>query len=200
MSRYSSDDLCCVEGCCKKQTQRARGLAFCGAHYSRLRKHGTTDPTNFNYAQSFIDASLQSDTDECILWPFVKVRGYAGAWFPEKKKYGRVIRIVCTRKFGEPPSDQHQSAHSCGNKLCINWKHLRWATSKENNADKVKHGTHLVGEKIPVAKLTEVAVLAIRADSRSGPLVAKQYGISVAQVSRIRARKTWSWLGESEPR
>lgn len=194
MSTHSTTDKCSVKGCEKQQTQRSRGTVFCGMHYSRLRRHGTTDSQCNNHAQLFISKSLHTNTENCINWPFNTARGYAVSWWSDKKKYGRVNRIVATRKHGKPPSATHHAAHSCGNKLCINWKHIRWATPKENQADRILHGTNHFGEKSPASKITEDDVRAIRTDNRSGPVVSVLYGISVAQVSRIRNRKTWSWL------
>lgn len=41
-------------------------------------------------------------------------------------------------------------------------------------------------------KLTEIQVLAIREDTRTRRIIAVDYGVSVAQLSKIKSRKSWS--------
>lgn len=45
-----------------------------------------------------------------------------------------------------------------------------------------------------MAKLSEVQVLAIRADKRKYPLIAKDYGIKDSAVSKIKLRKRWGHI------
>jgi DNA-binding transcriptional regulator YiaG len=80
--------------------------------------------------------------------------------------------------------------------LCVNPKHLRWATPKENMADQYKHGTRVMGEKHPQSKLSEFDVREIRkaADSESQDEIAARFGVSRATVSDIINRRTWDWL------
>jgi len=96
---------------------------------------------NYGKALAFIETALTQETDECIIWPFTNhTNGYPSIG------HGRhVNRVVCERAYGKPPSLKHQAAHSCGVKLCINKRHVRWATRAENEADKLKHGTSLLG-------------------------------------------------------
>lgn len=75
----------------------------------------------------------------------------------------------------------------------MNPKHLRWATQKENIADKKAHGTHQAREKHGMAKLTSKDVERIR--SLRGEMyqwqIAEQYGISQTNVSAIQRGETW---------
>jgi transposase-like protein len=48
----------------------------------------------------------------------------------------------------------YQAAHGDGNKLNNTAANLRWATPKENNADKLRHGTALLGTKNPMGRKT----------------------------------------------
>lgn len=53
-------------------------------------------------------------------------------------------KLVATRVslevfVGPPPSPEHEAAHDperCPHTDCVNWRHLRWATREENEADK----------------------------------------------------------------
>ncbi len=52
-----------------------------------------------------------------------------------------VSAAICRYVNGPRPSPKHQAAHNCGHANCIAPRHLRWATAKENAADKQRHGT-----------------------------------------------------------
>lgn len=118
-----------------------RGL--CSRHYRRLMRQG--DPTapmrSKNGASlEFLRRAVGDDHDECVLWPFTQYsNGYGSVWH-EGRLWG-AHRLACRLRHGEPSDPQLQAAHKCGNKLCINPRHLRWATQAENEQDKLKHGT-----------------------------------------------------------
>jgi hypothetical protein len=63
-------------------------------------------------------------------------------------------------------------------------------------ADTKLHGTRLVGEATPSAKLTDETVLAIDAVLRRGDLpqadIAAQFGVSTACIGHINTGKTWT--------
>lgn len=161
------------------------------AHY-----HGYCQPHYLRTLQSTFDGLMAIETDRCVIWPFGRNdRGYA-TWGRKDGRTGMLARRVCEDRHGPPPSDGHQSAHSCGNGNlgCINPRHLSWKTPTENGADREAHGTKLVGEAIPVAVLTERDVLAIRraaADRVGQRQIAAQFGITQTNVSLIVNHKTW---------
>jgi hypothetical protein len=85
---------------------------------------------------SFMENSLQMDTDDCIDWPYNREPdGYA--------RIGNklVTRVVCKRVHGAPPEENYEAAHSChrGHLGCINWKHLSWKTRRANIDDRVRN-------------------------------------------------------------
>jgi hypothetical protein len=132
----------------------------------------------------FIEEVLQRETDECILWPFSVVG--AGYGYCRRK---RVNRIICERAHGAPFLNA-DAAHSCDVKACVNKRHLRWATRKENEADKVRTGAGH-GERGAGAKLTTADVLAIRASTENYAVVSDRYGISTRHFYAIRNRRKW---------
>ncbi len=80
------------------------------------------------------------------------------------KKHCR-FHIVVLRTFkGPPPSDMKNPtcAHNNGNKADNRLENLRWATQKDNIADKALHGTAQTGEKGGTARLTSDKVREIR--------------------------------------
>jgi hypothetical protein len=63
-------------------------------------------------------------------------------------------------------------------------------------ADRDAKGRHvaLVGIRHNFAKLDDAAVRAIRADKRSHSVVAREYGVTLFTVSKIRLRKIWKHI------
>ena len=85
--------------------------------------------------------------------------------------------------------------HRCDTPPCVNPDHLFLGTAADNNADKVRKGRVLRGEKVGNSKLTSIAVRAIRNDARSNARVAAEYGVSPSSVQSIRAGKVWKHVG-----
>ena len=84
-----------------------------------------------------------------------------------------------------------ECAHKDGNRANPSLANLRWATPKQNNSDKVAHGTHLSGSKIANSKLSDEDVAAIRSDRRSQKIIAADFSISQSLVSRIKSGAVW---------
>lgn len=83
------------------------------------------------------------ETDDCIEWPFAKnTKGYGLIWIDGRVR--TIHSVVCERHNGDRPTGYH-AAHHCGNKPCMNHRHIRWATPSENERDKRIHGTHTGG-------------------------------------------------------
>lgn len=181
---------CSVEGCNKKHD--AKG--YCASHYSRLRRHG--DPlggiTYNGEPDRFIAEVLTSDTDECVSWPYAKTkRGY-----PIMGDRRMVCRIICEEKIGPAPSPDHEAAHNCGNGhlSCVTWKHLRWATHKENCEDKAIHGTNTLGTRNAASKLDPEKVKQIRLlrGRMSLCAIGRKFGVSDGAIRKIFRRQTWA--------
>lgn len=100
-----------------------------------------------------------------------------------------IHRLVARAFHGEPPSLGLWVAHNDGNRLNNHVSNLRWATPKENQADKRIHGTHLSGESVPTAKLKDNEVVEIREvwqmRQLSQDVIAARFGVSQSQISRI---------------
>lgn len=169
----------------------AKGL--CSKHYTRLRNHGSHDVvlSPRGEAQRFI-ADVRPQ-DECIPWPFKAVygSGYGAVTFGGKLTGAH--RAVCEINNGPPPSRSHEASHACGNKACVNPAHLRWATPKQNAADKIAHGTETVGESNGRAKLTADDVAQIRRIGRAETqeTIAHRFGVSRRAVGMILNNQTW---------
>jgi len=147
-------------------------------------------------APAFLTEHLAYDRDECLLWPFgINSEGY-GYVSIGGKNIG-AYRHMCELANGPPPPDRPEAAHSCGNRRCVNPRHLRWASRAENHADMKAHGTSISGSKNGWSKLNEADVLEIRralARGERSKAIGARFSISHYTVLDIKSGKRWGWL------
>ena len=114
------------------------------------------------------------------------------------KRHVRLVsRLVLTTFRGSAPSEKYQAAHKDGDRDNNALANLRWATPKSNNADKVRHGTHLqrVGEALGRGVLNHTSVERIRDLRRAGCTykeIAKWIRTTTSNVSSVLNGQTWS--------
>lgn len=136
---------------------------------------------------------------EKILSPRISGRGYEDVYL-KKDGIGRPVsvhRAVLETFFGPCPAGM-QACHNDGNPRNNKLSNLRWDTSKNNNADRIKHGTDPVGERNPRAKVTDDNVRQIRKLYATGMYtqqqIADRYGIHQTMISCIVHRTTWKHI------
>ena len=127
----------------------------------------------------------------CLIWPFSRKRGYGQFVHEGENHYAH--RYMCKLVNGPPPTDQHQSAHSCGRgeDACVHPLHVFWKTPSENQLDKRIHGTtNANGGRL---KLTPEDVARIR--SLKGQVtqdqMAKMFGVSRRNIGAVLQRRSW---------
>lgn len=111
-----------------------------------------------------------------------------------KRQAAMVHRCVALAFLGEPPTPLHEVAHNDGNPHNNRLSNLRWATHKENSADRWAHGTQVHGEGVKGAKLTAEQVAAMRRRCGEGDqqrTIALEYGISESHLCNIVKQKRW---------
>lgn len=86
------------------------------------------------------------------------------------------------------------ACHACDNPTCVNPKHLRWGSIRDNSRDMVERGRAPQGEASPRAILSDEQVRAIRADPRRRSVIAREYGLSWNAINLIVRRKRWAHL------
>jgi hypothetical protein len=131
--------MCSIQGC--NNDSRTRGL--CNKHYQKLLKYGNPEHSILKRAHpdevtAFLEYAKSYESDECLIWPF----GLTSQGYPRNRR-GNVHRLMCP---GEPTEEKFMSAHKCGNRSCINKRHLYWASYQDNSDDKYIHGTMPMGE------------------------------------------------------
>lgn len=144
-------------------------------------------------SEEFLRANVGFTEPDCLLWPYKLVpSGYGLAVVGGVQK--RASRWMCILAHGEPPFDKAEAAHSCGNASCVNPKHLRWATPKENAADKEAHGTVVRGERSGKTILSRADVVEIRNAPPDLNSLMKKFGVSKGRLSKIRSGARWSHI------
>ena len=112
----------------------------------------------------------------------------------------KIHHLVAVAFLPKAPSVRHMIAHNDGSHRNNKVENLRWATCKENLADRIRHSTELRGERNGRAKLTAAKVLEIR--SRYTPrcpvngakALALEMGVTDVAVIKAFRGENWSQL------
>jgi hypothetical protein len=194
-------DHCAVPDCDRPYYLKG----YCSVHYNRNIRHGS--PTggrphvNGGLIQ-WVRDHVSHEGDDCLHWPFAR---HASDGRPlatltvDGVKYHNPCALMLTLRAGPRPTVRHQAAHNCGkgHEGCVNPNHLRWATPKENIADKKIHGTQNHGANVGTAKLTEDQVRQIlKAPRGTTARLARKFGVHVTQAYKIRRGDAWQHLSK----
>lgn len=110
---------------------------------------------------------------------------------PKKKIY--IHRTVC-ELFNGPPEEGQQCRHLDGNNKNNAALNLKWGSAKENNQDKVAHGTGAIGKRNGNSKLKKDQVEEIRrrvADGETQRSMCKIFNVSPMTISRVIRKVLW---------
>lgn len=124
----------------------------------------------------------------CRGYHYVTLRDASGA----KKAHG-VHRVVLSAFIGPCPLGK-QAAHNNGDVNDNRLANLRWATAKENSADRRAHGRTVIGEAQASAKLDRHAVKTIKKMKVLGFSAyetARLACVHPTTIDRIWAGETW---------
>ena len=143
--------------------------------------------------------------DDHFITPYDDGAGYLSVNLCQRSrlKRRRVHRLVCIAFHGPPPTPKHDAAHWDNDRANNRATNLRWATRKENHADKVRHGTMSRGEKHPNVIFTEAEALRAFALIKQGKgcteiarMMTFETGKPVTRgmVKTIKAGRAWAWL------
>jgi len=190
--------ICSVEGCDKPVTH----LEWCNAHYKRWKRNG--DPlagrTPIGKQLEYLTAALKTaQPGDCMIWPYQRSWNGRGKVFFDGRSQG-AHRVACQHMHGPPPSDAHEAAHNCGNGHlgCFSPFHMRWATSAENQADRLIHGTMLRGNTHPRSRLNEDQVREVRRLYATGEYsqrqLAEQFGVARRTIGAMTDGQNWKWM------
>lgn len=147
-------------------------------------------------AVKFLRDNLAYDGDDCLIWPFVRQpSGYGSLGYLGEQYYAH--RLMCEFVHGEPPTPEHEAAHSCGRgkQGCVHPKHVSWKTKSQNMQDKRRHGTANKAWWGQRGKLTPEIVQQIRDAIPYGPplihWLSAKFGITPSNIRHIQQGRTW---------
>lgn len=205
---------CLVEDCCNptwasgERTTKAskpHNYIYCRKHSLRIEKHGTLEiPKPKRVRASTLEARFWSyvdkrGDDECWEWQADCSRaGYGGLWNSETNNNISVHRYSYELHHGNINAGM-LVLHSCDNKKCVNPKHLRQGTVKENVQDAIERGLRprcaipiKTGEENPKSKITLEQARFIKQNPEiPHTVLAKSLGVSPNCVRGVRIGRTW---------
>lgn len=169
---------------------------YCEPHYRRFKKYGDPNGGRTPNGEPLRFLRAIPATDECVEWPYLTSEGGYG----QVRLGGKMMnahRASLIIHVGLPPSTEMHAAHApkeCHNRRCVNPRHLRWATPKENMRDRHLDGTTFcaAGESHGAAKLTSSDVREIRASGKPQKELAEAYGVSKQTICKIIKRQRWA--------
>ena len=104
-----------------------------------------------------------------------------------------IHNLVAETFIGERPEGM-ETAHNDGDPSNNRLDNIRYCSAKENNADKLLHGTHMKGNTHPKRILSQEDVDYIRNCLRKGENqnnLAKQFGVARTTISAIATERSW---------
>jgi hypothetical protein len=195
--------VCSVEGCGRAVAKKG----MCNSHYKKLRRtgfvHGKGRIAPGEARAVLENVVLPYDGEDCLIWPFSKKWSGHGQITIDQHVWS-VNRYVCERVHGAPPTPRHEAAHECGKGHlgCCAPKHLTWKTHAENEADKIRHGTKLMGTRTAHAKLNDEIVAEARLLYAKMTIneLCEKYGVTHVTMLNAVKGKTWKHVTAKTPR
>lgn len=187
--------VCVVKGC----ELPVLTLHLCVNHWRRLRKYGSPavlrNQSKFDLGATDKERFRRQilETDTCWIWAgatdgdgYGVFRGTVGG-----KTYLKAHRYSLAAATGKPLLSGLVVMHLCDNPRCVNPEHLQLGTTQDNILDKFAKGRGGLpkGSLISQVVLTGPQQQAIFSDPRPNVQVAAEYGITAAEVSKVRVLK-----------
>jgi len=182
--------------------------SLCGSRRRKRRKMAswnrgqTSTPDNPGNSKIMLwirDVALTWESDECLTWPFGRLRGEYGT-FGRNDKSIYAHRYICQLVHGDPPSPDSLALHSCGkgHEGCVNKKHLGWGTGTQNQLDRHTHRTSMTFRGRYRLTATQVAEIRALTGKEPSQVTAKRYDVTESNIRKIQTFKTWK-LGVYAP-
>lgn len=112
----------------------------------------------------------------------------------KQPKFFLIHRLVLTH-FNRSPENGEECRHLDGDPSNNNIDNLEWGTHKENENDKIVHGTLLKGENHPRSKFTKEQVIKIRELYKTGKYVQRElaviFNVSRSSIRNVTNSRVW---------
>lgn len=124
--------MCSVSGCGRSVI--ARG--WCHRHYKQW-KRGKAVGEDGPDTGKWLGEHFPFDSEGCLEWPFAVSRDGYGILYRGRT---RLATHVVMEMLGIERPEGTEILHSCDNPRCVNRRHIRWGTRRENVADMLGRG------------------------------------------------------------
>lgn len=111
------------------------------------------------------------------------------ALYRDSRFKNRFMHDLVLEAFVGPRPQGFVAAHDDGTRANNYWRNLFWKTQSDNLADRLRHGTHIRGERHGGAKLTNEQVARIRASDDDLSDLAALHDMHPEYLRRIRSGK-----------
>ena len=195
MSRYTiviygqSDRKPCAE--CGKEFARDKRCTWSYWERARFCSSACAGTANARARRLPIELAFRKKHElgtGCWHWTGAKDKDGYGLFTRDGKQHR--APVMALQLDGRPVTPGHYACHHCDNPSCVRPSHLYVGTPKQNYADAVSRKR----VRPSGAKLKPEQVIAIRAAQGTHEAIAARFGVSRANVSLIKERKTWRGL------
>ena len=146
-------------------------------------------------------AKYRKDESGCWIWmASCAGMGYGQIKLPGERRQIYAHRLSYLIHKGPLPEGK-QICHTCDNPKCVNPDHLFVGTSQDNHDDMKEKKRHTYRQQSKTAKITEEQarqVLGMVGLGIKQTVIAKAFGLSQVQVSRIKLGQRWKHLAEQQ--
>lgn len=160
------------------------------AFVKEVQKHRKQDMIHYYNRGSKFEYVINNNG--CWLWNGARSSmGYGVT--TKNNKYTLAHRLSYEKEYGEIPEGLF-ILHICDNPPCINPKHLKVGTAKENTQDALKKGRMAYGKRHGLAKLNDEIVKEIRKLGKTATIIslARKYKVDSKTISNVINKKIWT--------
>lgn len=172
---------------------------------ARSNEDWRTIPSHPEYEASDAGEIRRKGGQPLSLWQAPSGYMKATLWLDGRCQSRWAHRLVCEAFHGPAPAPKLDAAHWNGEHADNRPNNLRWATRKENEADKDRHGRRVRGElhysaKLSAADVREIRVRAADLPKSTGgkkfkkgalPALAAEYGVTASCLRQILSGQRW---------
>jgi len=142
--------------------------------------------------EQLADRCIRTDNG-CLIWRGAKNNcGTPQAWYPTLGRVLTVSSIAYHLMHGKRPPSNLRYVAICGEPNCMVHRKLKTVSEILTGTRTAVHTAKLnrINREMR-AKLTQEAVIEIRASEEKGRALAKKYGVSETTISRVRLGTGW---------